>query len=158
MSTLGLRLKKAREHAGLSQKQLEERAGVSQKTISKIERGDQDSSTQVVQLARHLGVNASWLATGEGDMITKPLGAQQPPAEYQTLSEESLEIARMWDQLAPDRRDWFRQLMALEAIVAKHYPWLMFGRPKRESYNEYERRIERDLLRLAARLQGEKSK
>jgi transcriptional regulator with XRE-family HTH domain len=94
MATLGLRLKKARDHAGLSQKQLQDRAGVSQKTISKIERGDQESSTQVVQLARACGVNVDWLATGRGEMLTMPLAVQQPPAEYQTLSEESLEIAR----------------------------------------------------------------
>lgn len=43
--------------------------------------------------------------------------------------------------------------MSLEAIVHTHYPWLMFGRPKQESYDQYERRVERDILRLAARLQ-----
>lgn len=155
MDTLGSRLKKARAHAKLSQKQLEERSHVSQKTISKIERGDQDSSTQVVQLARACGVDVDWLATGKGDMLAS-VGVAEPAANYGALSEEALEIAQMWSQLQPDRRSWFRDLMALEAIVAKHYPWLTFGRPKRESYNEYERRIERDLLRIAARLQGEK--
>jgi hypothetical protein len=52
----------------------------------------------VVQLARACGVNVDWLATGQGEMLTMPLEVQQPPAEYQTLSEESLEIARMWDR------------------------------------------------------------
>jgi transcriptional regulator with XRE-family HTH domain len=155
MATLGSRLKEARAHAGIAQKELETRSGVSQKTISKIERGDQDSSTQIVQLARACGVSADWLATGQGAM----LGAhevREPLAEYRGLSRDALEIARMYSQLTPERREWFRNLMALEAIVTKHYPWLMFGRPKKESYDEYERRIERDLLRIAARLQGEK--
>ena len=154
--SLGERLRKARAHANLTQKQLEAKSGVSQKTISKIERGDQDASTQVVQLASACGVNSAWLATGKGEMAPQiaDVVREAPSPSYEALPAEAQEIARVWLKLPPERREWFRDLMSLEAIVATHYPWLTFGRPRRESYDEYERRVERDILRLAAKLQG----
>lgn len=140
---LGQRLRRAREHAQLTQVQLEGRSGVSQKTISKIERGDQDASTQVAQLARACGVDTEWLATGEGEMLANK--ARQPQAVY-GLSSEALEIARVWSKLSPERRKWFRGLMSLEALVAAHYPWLLFDdSPTEETFDEYEKRVKRRL-------------
>ncbi|MHB1098526.1 MAG: helix-turn-helix domain-containing protein [Burkholderiales bacterium] len=66
------RLKKAREHSGMSQHDLAKRSGVKQVTISKIERGDSKSSTHTVELALACGVRPEWLATGTGDMILGP--------------------------------------------------------------------------------------
>ncbi len=63
------RLLKAREHAGLTQDQLAEKSGVKQGTISKIERGESDSSTFTVQLAMACGVRAEWLALESGEMV-----------------------------------------------------------------------------------------
>ena len=62
----GARLRSARKAAGLSQLQLEEKCGVNQGSISKIERGDQEESVHTPKLAAALGVEALWLATGEG--------------------------------------------------------------------------------------------
>lgn len=110
--TLGDRLRKARDHAGLTQKQLEDKSGVSQKTISKIERGDQDNSTQVVQLARACGVSIDWLATETGDMV-QGNRAEQPAAAYTTLSPAALELARAFDNLSPTDQDHVRRTVEM---------------------------------------------
>lgn len=96
--TLGERLRKAREHARLSQQALEERSGVSQKTISKIERGDQEGSTQIAALAIACGVRMEWLATEAGEMLTNR--AEQPVGTYSVLSDAALGLARAFDTLS----------------------------------------------------------
>jgi len=63
--TYGQRLQIARNHKGLSQPQLAEISGVGQGSISKIERGGQDSSSYDAVLAYHLEVEAMWLSTGD---------------------------------------------------------------------------------------------
>lgn len=67
--TLGERLKAARKHAELTQPQLADKSGVSQQTISNIETGLQDKSTDTVQLAVACGVRPEWLAMEDGEMV-----------------------------------------------------------------------------------------
>lgn len=67
------RLRRAREHAGLTQEALAQRSGVKQGTISKIERGESESSTFVVQLAIACGVRCEWLAVETGKMLEQAL-------------------------------------------------------------------------------------
>ena len=68
MSTLGERLKQAREHRGLTQQEVAESAGMSQPTYFKIESGKTKRTTYLNDLARALAVSADWLATGQGSM------------------------------------------------------------------------------------------
>lgn len=67
-SELGTRLKAARKAAGWTQQELHKQSGVSQTTLSKLERGEQKSSTDTALLASALGVSAIWLSDGIGDM------------------------------------------------------------------------------------------
>jgi transcriptional regulator with XRE-family HTH domain len=67
--SLGQRLKQARQYAKFSQIALAEKSGVSQQTISNIESGIQDKSTDVVQLAVACGVRPEWLGLGTGEMV-----------------------------------------------------------------------------------------
>jgi SOS-response transcriptional repressor LexA len=60
----GERLRIAREHKGLSQDELVKISGVKQGTISKIERGDQNSSGFDAELSHALGIEAMWLKKG----------------------------------------------------------------------------------------------
>ncbi len=60
----GERLRIAREHKGLSQDELVKLSGVKQGTISKIERGDQNSSGFDAELSHALGIEAMWLKKG----------------------------------------------------------------------------------------------
>lgn len=61
----GQRLKTARKRKGYSQNELAEITGVGQGSISKIERGDQESSTFDITLAEALDVHPKWLQSGE---------------------------------------------------------------------------------------------
>ncbi|ALT07523.1 XRE family transcriptional regulator [Moraxella bovoculi] len=70
MSTLGERLKLARENKKLSQQEVAARAGISQPTYYKIESGKTKRTTYLHELAKVLGVTPEWLATDEGEMMT----------------------------------------------------------------------------------------
>jgi phage repressor protein C with HTH and peptisase S24 domain len=59
------RLRTARKNKGFSQKRLEEISGVGQGTISKIERGEQDTSAADVDLAMALDIHPAWLSKGD---------------------------------------------------------------------------------------------
>lgn len=64
----GKRLRAARLHAKLTQMGLAEKTGISQSTISTAERENQGSSDTHIY-AKACGVDAHWLATGEGAML-----------------------------------------------------------------------------------------
>jgi transcriptional regulator with XRE-family HTH domain len=133
-------------------------AGVSREMARRYTQGSAVPDVdRMKKIADWLEVRVTWLRDGEGtaDESTAPHGVRETGAQPY-MPEEALEIARVWMKLPKERREWFRDLMCLEAVVANHYPWLMFGRPRSESYRDYERRVERDLLRIAARLQGAK--
>jgi SOS-response transcriptional repressor LexA len=65
---IGTRLRHARGLKQWSQEDLANASGVSQASISKIERGDQNSSVHTPQLAAALEVEAIWLASGKEPM------------------------------------------------------------------------------------------
>jgi SOS-response transcriptional repressor LexA len=64
----GSRLKKARNHAGMTQMQASAKTGIPQSTISTAEREGHGSGDTPVY-AKTYGVDAHWLATGEGEML-----------------------------------------------------------------------------------------
>lgn len=66
MDTLGKRLRHARKERDLTQDQLEAASGVRQSDISKLERGESNTTTGLVKLAKALGCSAEWLDTGNG--------------------------------------------------------------------------------------------
>lgn len=63
------RIKAARKHANLSQVQLAQAAGVTQTSISDLERGKSRATSFATQIASACGVNPSWLAEGQGEML-----------------------------------------------------------------------------------------
>ena len=67
MRTLAERLKFSRvQVARLNQKQLSFKSGLAQQMISKLERGEAESTSGIVSLARACGVDPLWLAEGVG--------------------------------------------------------------------------------------------
>jgi len=60
------RLKAARKDAKLTQKEIVTRVGITQPAYSELETGKSASSGYLPQIARILGVDAHWLATGKG--------------------------------------------------------------------------------------------
>lgn len=88
-TTLGQRIARVRERAGLTQTQMAKRFGDSdrQATASDWERGKTvpDTAT-IMRLVKEAGVNGHWLLTGEGDIDDVPDLAQEAVAEIeQTL-------------------------------------------------------------------------
>ena len=67
--SLGTRIRERRKDLGWTQAKLSEESGISQQMLSKLERGVAFGTTEIVDLARALGVSAYWLETGEGPMI-----------------------------------------------------------------------------------------
>lgn len=120
-SEFGSRLRAARKHAGLTQKQLAPIVGMSQSNLSELEVSGH-SSGMTTQLARACGVNAHWLATGDGEMlsvsdsvitlgtITKQLAAYTVPPIKTT--EEIV--------AGEDLGDEFRYALADDALAPEH--------------------------------------
>jgi len=69
--TLSARLREARREAGLSQARLAKLADLTQPTLSSLENGESKGSSRTAQIAAVLGVNALWLAQGEGPKYLK---------------------------------------------------------------------------------------
>lgn len=64
--TLGLRIRAAREYAGMDQAELAERAGIARGTISAAERGHRTPQrASLTLIAFATGVDPDWLRTGE---------------------------------------------------------------------------------------------
>lgn len=88
--TYGERLRAARKHKKLSQTELANKSGVGQGSISKIERGDQESSAYDVELAFALDVNPLWLKNGNNEFmprwlaITATIPGLQGPVEIES--------------------------------------------------------------------------
>lgn len=66
MSDLKERLVSARRSAGLTQQALADAIGLRQSSYADIETGKIKSTTKLPQIAKVLGVDAYWLATGKG--------------------------------------------------------------------------------------------
>jgi transcriptional regulator with XRE-family HTH domain len=66
LKTLGDRLRYARRLVGISQEKLANAIDVTQGVVSKIERGDQPTSTHINEFARILNCDAYWLSSGKG--------------------------------------------------------------------------------------------
>ena len=64
------RIRKVREHFGLSMEKFGSRIGIGKTSVSLLESGKNNPSTQTVALiCREFGVNEQWLRTGEGEMF-----------------------------------------------------------------------------------------
>ncbi len=120
MSTeYGSRLRAARKFAGFTQGDLSKATGIPQSTISTAERlGNGSSDTPVY--ARACGVDAHWLATGEGEM--RPSHAP-PNIKFSVATSEQAPIARSLQSLdahlkalAPVLQDSGREVLRKWAI------------------------------------------
>lgn len=97
--TIGDRVKRARKHAGLNQRELAKAIGITQPSLSELERGESRSSAYLVQIASVCGVDASWLATGSGEMLA--LGARNSGGPDE-IEFHNTEIVEGGSPLSPD--------------------------------------------------------
>ncbi|WP_418610199.1 helix-turn-helix domain-containing protein [Gluconobacter cerinus] len=84
-NTLANRLKKAREEVGFSQSKLARIVGVTPQAIQALEAGTSAGSKHLAAISGALGVEAVWLATGEGDLKRKPRRDISDPSEAQPV-------------------------------------------------------------------------
>jgi repressor LexA len=72
-TTIGERLRSARENKEMDQASLAEKGGIVTRTLQRWEKGEQvPDGVSITRLARATGVQASWLLTGEGEMYQLP--------------------------------------------------------------------------------------
>lgn len=96
----GERLRSARKHKGYSQTQLHKESGVGQGTISKIERGDQETSTFDIELADALDVDPRWLKTGDEKFAPEWLNVVREKESAEYVMESNAEEARRLGELS----------------------------------------------------------
>ncbi len=97
----GSRLKKARTGAGMTQAQLSTKTGIAQSTISTAERQGNGSGETPVY-AQACGVDALWLATGEGEMRLSSSAPVDLPSPFLTTQDRRrpLGVRELMAQLA----------------------------------------------------------
>ena len=72
-STIGDRLREARDNKGMDQAALALKAGVVTRTLQRWEKGEQvPDGVSLTTIAKVTGVKPSWLLTGEGEMYPQP--------------------------------------------------------------------------------------
>lgn len=148
------RVRKAREYAQLSQTGLAQILGVKQQAVQYLEnpKNAARGSRHTAAIARACGVSDEWLETGRGAMITGSvpgLGVREhEPPHYPGASGEALQVAAAWDKLSPNAQEWMRDMIFIVATAERKYPWLRRGRPKSETYDEFERRMEQNFAAL----------
>lgn len=157
MATAGYaqRLKRARAHAKISQPELARRVGIKQQSIQYLENPKRSAtgSRYTGAIARELGVDATWLATGKGEMLPAAMEAREESAGYEVLPKAAREIAIAWAKLSPGMQEVFRELIFVHAFIEKKYPWLRRGKPKSTEYDDWERHQEQNMeamIQLAA--------
>lgn len=155
MSTLGERLIQARTRKKWSRQQLSLATEVTVSQIGMLERGERGNSPRGVvsgtlpAIAKALGVEYDWLATGEGDMLsdmqaeeeffdyldndprakithpTLPRKKPQAPAEpaqaaINTIAPDVQVLMRVLDALPPEQRE--KAANAALAVLVQHLP------------------------------------
>jgi tetratricopeptide (TPR) repeat protein len=110
---VGLRLKEARERAGLSQRQLAF-DGCSPAYISRVEAGGRIPSQAILQrLGERLGVSAEWLATGREDVG----GSRLRDAEIALRLDDVDEASELFQSIAESASDPAERSQALAGLA-----------------------------------------
>lgn len=66
--------------------------------------------------------------------------ARQPGAEYEIgVSDEAMAIARAFDALQPQSREFIREQVFIYTMIDTSFPWLRRGRPVGSSYEDFEK-------------------
>ena len=64
-------------------------------------------------------------------------------APYDAFSKDAREVALAWSKLSPSKRQLYRDAIFRDAAAETILPWLRMGRPERENYDAFEKRVER---------------
>lgn len=125
--TVGERLRRARDEAGLTQEQLAQDIGATRSAISQVELGISNSlnAENLTKAAQRTGKNPKWLATGEGpENDPSALGAIlqefSDDTRQQTFDFIEYQIDRAKDTLGADKvNSYHKMIERIKADMAK---------------------------------------
>lgn len=116
--TVGDRLRRARDEAGLSQEALAKEIGVTRSAISQVELGISISlnAENLTQAARRMGKNPLWLATGDGpeddpSALGTILEALSDAGRQQTFDFIEYQVDRAGDALGPEKINSYHKMI-----------------------------------------------
>lgn len=150
---LGENVGKLMKAKRLSNGEVARGAGIADaQTVFALVKRKSKKSDHAPQLAAYFKVPLSRLLANDFKVSEAEPTASKAPSEQTELSPAARDIALAWLKLPPGRQQAIREWIFLETIVVKHYPWLMPGRPVGQSYDDYERAIESDIVRITKRM------
>lgn len=91
---------------------------------------------QLDSVASLMGMTTEQYLVAAGET---PHVMRQPAGTYAALSEEALEIARAFDQMQPQAREYIREQVFIYTVIDKQFPWLRHGKPIGKTYDAFER-------------------
>lgn len=92
---------------------------------------------QLDRIAPLMGMTTEQYLVAAGE--AQPNAVRQPAASYAGISDEALAIARAFDQLQPQAREFIREQVFVYTVIDKAFPWLRRGRPVGASYEDFEK-------------------
>lgn len=142
--------------------------GISQNGARKWLEGDgMPTQANMFELCDKLSVSTEWLQTGRGRMRLpgyNEAAAKQARAakrgagagaDSSGLSKEAIDLARVWMQLSPGRRERHIDEIFRDAVVEKTAPWLRLGRPSGQAYFDFEANAVTGMRSMLSQLQLE---
>jgi transcriptional regulator with XRE-family HTH domain len=135
-----------KKNPGMSQEVAAAKAGMGQSAFSQFLRGTVPMRVApVLKFAKLFGIDPAEIRSDLPDLaysgarVPEPAAAQEPPAASYGLSDEAMEIARAFEQLQPQAREFIREQVFIYTVIDKSFPWLRHGRPMGKTYDEFER-------------------
>jgi transcriptional regulator with XRE-family HTH domain len=118
----GQRVIQERKALGLNQEDLGAAAGVSKATVSKWERGDTKNMrpAHLFAIAKKLGVEARWLALGDGPRKMEAPRNILISGKHSELPARRLALIQAYGELPPEVRQPVRML--IETLYRLHHP------------------------------------
>jgi transcriptional regulator with XRE-family HTH domain len=158
-----------KKNPGISQDAAAARAGMGQSAFSQFLRGTVPMRVApVLKFAKLFDVEPVEIRP---DIGTLAYGAARPAKPTYVaeairpygVSDEAMAIARAFDELQPQSREFIREQVFIYTVIDKSFPWLRRGRPVGTSYEQFEKwhkeNIERALKTGAgAPRKGEKAR
>ena len=117
MNDLGDRIRQIRKLNNLSMDSFGEKVGISKVSVSRIEAGINNPSTQTIMLiCREFGLNEEWLKTGEGEMYCEVSQEEEIAQIVNTLLAEKPKSFRMKlvhyiSQMTDEELEYFHEFL-----------------------------------------------
>lgn len=127
-TSFGERMLQARERAGFTQMQVRQRLKVSQGTLSELERMAHGTK-RLIEFAALYGVDATWLATGKGEMDgATAIRVAEPAGRDYTIDAQARELLADFRDLLPEEQAQWRAKIHDRAQQMRQHAERVVGR------------------------------